>query len=208
MLKLQKLYKSETALEILQEAILSGDVPSGLELTQTETALSLGVSRMPVREALAALEYCGLVERLPGQHMRVSILDDEIIKSVFQDMALLATEAIKNFNHETRRALSEFENQNAFHNFLVENIKSPLRKKFLVIVTEIYLPFVLKNSQGCTEINDAFKNLRLALEDESENLKASFENYGSILAEALIKIRREKKIKNVECQTREIIACP
>ena len=54
MLKLERLYKSETALEILQEAILSGDIESSTEITQTEAALSLGVSRMPVRLNIAA----------------------------------------------------------------------------------------------------------------------------------------------------------
>ena len=35
----------------LQQAILSGQIPAGTEMTQNELAESLGVSRMPVREA-------------------------------------------------------------------------------------------------------------------------------------------------------------
>ena len=134
MLKLERLYKSETALEILQEAILSGDIESGTEITQTEAALSLGVSRMPVREALISLEYCGLLERLPGQHVRVAELDEESIKNIFHDVAKLTIEIIKNLDAEELHELFLNENQVEFHRTLREKTKSSLRKKFLEIM--------------------------------------------------------------------------
>ena len=81
MLKLRKKYKSGSALEILQEAILSGDIQGGTVITQSELAASLEVSRMPVREALISLEYHGLTERLPGQHVRITTLNDEYIRA-------------------------------------------------------------------------------------------------------------------------------
>ena len=42
--------------EVLKGEILSGNIPVGTEMTQNELAESLGVSRMPVREALILLE--------------------------------------------------------------------------------------------------------------------------------------------------------
>lgn len=42
---------------------MAGNIPDGSEMTQNELAESLGVSRMPVREALILLEYQGLIDR-------------------------------------------------------------------------------------------------------------------------------------------------
>jgi DNA-binding GntR family transcriptional regulator len=46
----------------LRQAILSGELAEGTPLPETQTALRLGVSRVPVREALVALERPGLVD--------------------------------------------------------------------------------------------------------------------------------------------------
>ena len=60
--------KQGSIVEILKEEILSGRIPCGREMTQNELAESLGVSRMPVREALILLEYQGLIQR-PGSEI-------------------------------------------------------------------------------------------------------------------------------------------
>jgi DNA-binding GntR family transcriptional regulator len=49
----------------LREAILAGELPSGSHLSVPELARRLGVSRTPVREAVAALERAGLAELRP-----------------------------------------------------------------------------------------------------------------------------------------------
>ena len=43
--------KQGSIVEALRDAILSGSIPADTEMTQNELAQSLGVSRMPVREA-------------------------------------------------------------------------------------------------------------------------------------------------------------
>ena len=58
--------KQGSIVEAISQAILSGQIPAGTEMTQKELAESLGVSRMPVREALILLEYQGLIHRLPN----------------------------------------------------------------------------------------------------------------------------------------------
>ena len=63
--------KQGSIVEALRDAILSGSIPADTEMTQNELAQSLGVSRMPVREALIILEYQGLIRRLPNNHVRV-----------------------------------------------------------------------------------------------------------------------------------------
>lgn len=64
--------KQGSIVELLRDEILAGNIPDGSEMTQNELAESLGVSRMPVREALILLEYQGLIDRLPNNHVRVA----------------------------------------------------------------------------------------------------------------------------------------
>src|SRR4051794_31268994 len=52
--------------QALREAILDGAVASGTWLREVSVASTLGVSRTPVREALARLEEEGLVVRESG----------------------------------------------------------------------------------------------------------------------------------------------
>lgn len=52
----------QETLERLRQAVLSGELPEGAPLPEAATAARLGVSRVPVREALVELERQGLVE--------------------------------------------------------------------------------------------------------------------------------------------------
>lgn len=56
--------REKIALEI-KNAILSGEIAAGTQLTQEKIAADLGVSRMPVREALLALEQENFIEFSP-----------------------------------------------------------------------------------------------------------------------------------------------
>lgn len=68
--------------ERIREAILSGGLAPGTWLRETRLAIRLGVSRIPVREALARLEADGLVERAPYKGARVVLLTlDQVIES-------------------------------------------------------------------------------------------------------------------------------
>jgi DNA-binding GntR family transcriptional regulator len=51
----------DLAVDRLRELILSGELPGGTQLRQEKLAKDLGISRMPVREALRQLEAEGLV---------------------------------------------------------------------------------------------------------------------------------------------------
>ena len=71
--------KQGSIVEAISQAILSGQIPAGTEMTQKELAESLGVSRMPVREALILLEYQGLIHRLPNNHVQVADLTEDYL---------------------------------------------------------------------------------------------------------------------------------
>jgi DNA-binding GntR family transcriptional regulator len=71
------------ALEVLRTQILRGHFPDGEALRQDALARQLGVSRIPIREALRQLEAEGLVTFTPHRGAVVSKLSLEEIDEVF-----------------------------------------------------------------------------------------------------------------------------
>lgn len=64
----------DQALTVLREAIVTGDLPPGAVVKDTELAERMGLSVAPVRAALARLADEGLVEAKPQSHTRVTPL--------------------------------------------------------------------------------------------------------------------------------------
>jgi DNA-binding GntR family transcriptional regulator len=61
----------------LREDILAGEFPIGAKLLETTLATRYGVSRTPIREALALLEHDGLIERVSrGYRVRAGTPQD------------------------------------------------------------------------------------------------------------------------------------
>lgn len=75
-LRYQKL--SEEIVDVLQQMIVNGELESGQKLTQEELAGMLGVSTMPIREALLKLSAVGLVDAAPNRsfHVVTTTTDD------------------------------------------------------------------------------------------------------------------------------------
>ena len=190
MLELRKKYKSGSAAEIIRDAILFGDI-SG-EVIQSDLAESLGISRIPVREALINLEYYGLIEKLPNQHVRVIAIDDRAIRDVFADMSLLEIEVIKSLGGENLASLSSL-GQAEFHRRLYVSA-SPLRKTFLKVITETYVMFVINHSDS-RRITPVFENLKSSLGDMTL-VKAGYTVYTEVLAAELIRIRNNNRRMN------------
>src|SRR3954471_15602780 len=65
----------ERAYLALRDAIVDGTLAPGERLRDVELTRWLGLSRTPVREALARLELDGLVETAPQRFTRVTPLD-------------------------------------------------------------------------------------------------------------------------------------
>ena len=73
---------TEQIVERIREAIVSGRIVPGTWLREAQLAARLGVSRIPVREALAYLEAEGLVKRVPYRGaMVVRLTVDQVIES-------------------------------------------------------------------------------------------------------------------------------
>lgn len=67
----------------LRKDIVSGAIPNGTRLTVFELVRRYGVSQMPIREALQALQGEGLVNILPHRGARVLSLDAKFIRNVY-----------------------------------------------------------------------------------------------------------------------------
>ncbi len=79
----------------LREVILTGHFNMGDRLVQEEWADKLGVSRMPIREALVQLEKEGLVRIEPRRGAIVTPISVEDIKEIYQLRVLLEGEAVE-----------------------------------------------------------------------------------------------------------------
>jgi DNA-binding GntR family transcriptional regulator len=77
--------------ERLCQQILSGELVSGDRLRQEEIANQLGISRVPVREALSRLEREGLLMFKPRRGYAVTSLDIDEIEEIF-DMRMILEE--------------------------------------------------------------------------------------------------------------------
>jgi DNA-binding GntR family transcriptional regulator len=94
-LTMQRKSTVEMAVEILREKILRGEYEENSALRQDALAAELGVSRIPVREALRQLEAEGLVNFSPHLGAVVSSLSLSEIEELFNLRALLESELLR-----------------------------------------------------------------------------------------------------------------
>ena len=73
----------------MRDAILDGTLEPGEQLRDAELAEWLGLSRTPIREALARLEEYGLVETAPNRYTRVAPLRARDARDAFSVVAAL-----------------------------------------------------------------------------------------------------------------------
>jgi len=86
---------AEQVVRRIREAVVSGRIAPGTWLREAQLAAHLGVSRIPVREALARLEAEGIVERVPYRGARVARFTLEQITESCMLRALLEGLAVK-----------------------------------------------------------------------------------------------------------------
>lgn len=79
----------EIVYDTIRESILSGKYPPGARLVAEDLASEMGVSRMPIREALHRLEVAGLVTIAPHRGAVVSELSEHEIIEVYHIRAVL-----------------------------------------------------------------------------------------------------------------------
>lgn len=80
----QAITAADRVLVHIRTAIVEGDIPAGTKISEPELARRYDLSRAPLREALARLERCHLIERTPNAGARVVKLSIEGLRSLYQ----------------------------------------------------------------------------------------------------------------------------
>lgn len=81
--------------ELLRKAMLSGTLSPGERLNESRLARDLGVSRIPIREALQQLQQQGLVVDIPRRGKFVIDLSEEEIQKINSLRLILEAEALR-----------------------------------------------------------------------------------------------------------------
>jgi len=80
---------SDRAYSVLRSAIIDGTLAPGERLRDVDLVARLGLSRTPIREALARLAEDGLVESEPNRYTRVTPLDERDARDAYPVVAAL-----------------------------------------------------------------------------------------------------------------------
>lgn len=177
--------KNGSVVDALQKAILSGQIPPDTEMTQNELAESLGVSRMPVREALMILEYQGLIIRLPNNHVRAADLNTENLRQVLALGAQLERQAMRCLPQDVDLTGDEM----LQHRTLRGMLPYPLHRKLLESIQETYIAFAV-NSRPAPVSDRLNRLLALDRQGSPEALDA-WHSYEEELLHLILTVRSQ-----------------
>lgn len=85
----------EAAYVEIKRRIISNEFSPNFQLTESQLAELLGMSRTPVHEALVALEKEGLIENIPRRGMRVLPVASKDMLEIYQVLTALELSAIE-----------------------------------------------------------------------------------------------------------------
>jgi len=145
-----------SAVDRLRREIFAGQLPPGTRLAEAAQAKRLGVSRVPVREAFAALERDGLLEFTDTGRTVVKTLTARDFEELFAMRLLL----------EPAAARLAFPVSPKQQQFLEENISATQNAKTLTEVTRLDLEFhqLIVSASGNSRLLKLWLSLRTELE--------------------------------------------
>ena len=210
------------ALLSLRDLLLSGEFPPGTRMSELPLVERLGVSRTPLRLALATLQHEGLLESLDGggyavrQFTRNEIHDAIELRGVLEGTAArFAAERGANEDQLTRmRKLSDemdplvqgsdidsfwryVECNREFHALLLEAASSPVLERALERI--IALPFASPSAlvQAQAELPESRQILVIA-QDHHRGLIEAIANREAVRAESLAREHARIALRNLE----------
>ena len=169
----------EIAYETLKHAIITGQIPAGSRIVETEYADKLHISRTPLREALRKLERDGLVEYILRRGVVVrafTIADVEEIYTIRNALEMITLPAIvENATPEDIRSMREKLRQ--MDVFIARNDidgLSPLARSFHDQLTSISgLNRILRVIQSQDEYIRRFSAMSIARETRRKSAHGS-----------------------------------
>jgi len=164
----------EIAYETLKHAIITGELPAGSRIVETEYAERMHISRTPLREALRKLERDGLVEYMLRRGVVVrafTIADVEEIYTIRNALEMLTLPAIiENATENDIRSLREILSE--MDDYVDQNdipSLSPRARSFHTALTAISgQKRIIRAIEGQDEYITRFSALSIAKEDRRQ----------------------------------------
>jgi DNA-binding GntR family transcriptional regulator len=148
---------AEHAYYVIRERILKGEIPLGGDLSRRKLASELGMSLLPVSEALQALENDGLVESRPRVGTRVCLPNKEEILERYEIREALESQAARLYAEKAglrdrRETEQRAEHMDAMFNKCSSGAEND--HEFLYAVQSYHFEFHLRIAEcaGCTAL--------------------------------------------------------
>ena len=93
--KLQRSPLAEGAYGAIKNMIVETTLSPGQTLTETQLAVTLGISRSPIRQALVRLQEDGFVEIEPWKQARVAPLTPDVVREIYSVRTALEARAAR-----------------------------------------------------------------------------------------------------------------
>ena len=93
--KLQRSPLAEGAYGAIKKMIVETTLSPGQTLTETQLAVTLGISRSPIRQALVRLQEDGFVEIEPWKQARVAPLTPDVVREIYSVRTALEARAAR-----------------------------------------------------------------------------------------------------------------
>jgi len=148
--EMNRLSLSEHAYILIRDRILRGEIPLGAELSRRKLAAELGISLLPVAEALQRLENEELVESRPRVGTRVCLPSAEEIRERYEVREALESQSARLFAaRASARDRLELEKMAKHMDALFNRCASANNdREFLYTVHSYHLEFHLRIADG------------------------------------------------------------
>lgn len=188
----------------IRSEILAGNMRPGEELTQEMIAEQLGVSRMPVREALQSLAQEGLIVRLPNRHMQVAAMEEKQVRDTFRMAAAMETEILLMIPEEKRDELllrlSELAEtvgsgvreaaagaEMAWHKHALASLKNSYIHQLFLRLLDSYVSYAVERVKRGNAAAELLTDVGAALASGDEGaLRAAMNRYYGRMADCLL----------------------
>ena len=193
----------------IRSEILAGNMRPGEELTQELIAEQLGVSRMPVREALQSLAQEGLIVRLPNRHMQVAAMEEKQVRDTFRMAAAMETEILLMIPEEKRGELllrlSELAEtvgsgvreaaagaEMAWHKHALASLKNSYIHQLFLRLLDSYVSYAVERVKRGNAAAELLTDVGAALASGDEGaLRAAMNRYYGRMADCLLISKEE-----------------
>ncbi len=153
---------SKKVADMLRSAIIHGQLAPGTRLIEENIAEELGISRVPVREAIRSLEKYGFVKIESGQGAHVKGLTVKDVEDIYDVRIMIEIHALDAcINHNLKMSIQLLQEQ---IDCLNELTQSEEPDQFALVDKDIHFDDILCSSCGNNKIDEIWQLLRASIQ--------------------------------------------